>query len=75
MAEYDSNLIKPVEGLKNITGLSPVKHRKERKRRQQLNQENEEKDELAEDREIPPEEQTGGDNDISSNGIGIDYCA
>lgn len=75
MAEYDSNLIKPVEGLKNITALSPVKHRKERKRRQQSNQENEEKDESAEDRETPPEERTGKDSDINSNGIGIDYCA
>jgi hypothetical protein len=75
MAEYDSNLIKPVEGLKNITGLSPVKHREERKRRQQLNQENDEKDESAQDQETLPEEQTGGDRNIDSNGIGIDYCA
>jgi len=75
MAEYDSNLIKPVEGLKNITGLTPVKHREERKRRQQLNQENEEKDESARDRETLPEEQTENDRDIDSNGIGIDYCA
>jgi len=75
MAEYDSNLIKPVEGLKNITVLTPVKHRKERKRRQQLNHKNEEKGESAEDRETLPEEQTGKDSDINSNGIGIDYCA
>lgn len=75
MAEYDSNLIKPVEGLKNITALTPVKHREERKRRQQSNQENDEKDESAQDRETLPEEKTKNDSDINSNGIGIDYCA
>jgi len=75
MAEYDSNLIKPVEGLKNITALTPVKHREERKHRQQSNQENEEIDESAQDRETLPEEQTGKDSDINSNDIGIDYCA
>ena len=75
MAEYDSNLIKPVDGLKNITGLTPVKHREERKRRQQLNKENEENDELTQDREIPAEEQAAGNGDINSDGIGIDYCA
>lgn len=45
MAEYDSNMIKPVEGLQSITGLTPAKRRQERKRRQQLNQESEQKDE------------------------------
>jgi len=53
MADYDSNLIKPVDGLKNITGMSPVKHREERKRRQQLHHENEEKDESAREEETP----------------------
>jgi len=75
MAEYDSNLIKPVDGLKNITGLTPVKHREERKRRRQLNKENEENDESARDRETPTEEQARKDRDINSGGIGIDYCA
>jgi len=76
MADYDSNLIKPVDGLKNITGLDPVKHREERKRRQQLHHENEEKDESAGEEETPPEERTTGNKrDINSDGIGIDYCA
>ena len=75
MADYDSNLIKPVDGLKNITGLTPVKHREERKRRQQLHHENDEKDESAPEEETPMEEQTGNESDINSDGIGIDYCA
>ncbi len=49
MADYDSNIIKPVDGLQNIAGLTPVKSREERKRRQQLPGENKEKDESAED--------------------------
>ena len=75
MADYDSNLIKPVDGLKNITGISPVKHREDRKPRQQLHHENEEKDESAEADETPKEVQTGNKRDINSDGIGIDYCA
>jgi len=75
MADYDSNLIKPVDGLKNITGLTPVKHREERKRRQQLHHENDEKDESAPEEETLTEEQAGNERDINSDGIGIDYCA
>jgi len=76
MADYDSNLIKPVDALKNITGLDPVKHRKERKRRQKLHHENEGKDESAGEEETPPEERTTGNKrDINSDDIGIDYCA
>jgi len=75
MADYDSNMIKPVQSLKNISGLTPVKQREERKRRQKLHHENEEKDESARDEETPPEEQTGNKSDINSDSIGIDYCA
>jgi hypothetical protein len=75
MADYDSNLIKPVDSLKNITGITPAKHREERKRRQQLHHDNEENDESAKAEETPTEEQTGSKRDIKSDGIGIDYCA
>ena len=75
MADYDSNMIKPVDGLKNISGLTPVKHREERKRRQQLHHENKDKDETARGEETLPEEGTGNESDINSDGIGIDYCA
>ena len=48
MADYDSSIIKPVEGLQNITGLAPARRREQRRRRQQLHEENKEKDESAE---------------------------
>jgi hypothetical protein len=73
MADYDSNMIKPVEGLQNITGLAPARRREERKRRQQPDQENREKDESAGDEETLPEGQTENRNDRDSDGI--DYCA
>jgi hypothetical protein len=75
MADYDSNLIKPVDSLKNISGLTPVKHREERKPRQQLEQENKEKDETLQGEETLPEVKVGNKSDINSESIGIDYCA
>ena len=36
MAEYDFNMIKPVDGLQNVTGLAPARRREERRRRKQL---------------------------------------
>jgi len=81
MADYDSNLIKPVDSLQNISGLAPVKHREERKPRQQLQHENKENDETMQDKETLQDEETlpekkdGDENDINSDSIGIDYCA
>ena len=45
MADYDSNMIKPVEGLHSITALTPAKRREERRQRKQFGQEDEEKKE------------------------------
>jgi hypothetical protein len=75
MTDYDSNMIKPVDSLKNISGLTPVKHREERKSRQQLQHENDEKDETLKGEETLPEEKVGNESDIKSDSIGIDYCA
>ena len=75
MADYDSNMIKPVEGLKNITGLAPAKRREERKHRKQLQQENKEKDESNEGAETLPKESDGNENDLNPDSTGIDYCA
>ena len=85
MADYDSNMIKPVEGLQNITGLTPVKGREQRKRRQQFPEENKEKDESAEgelsesvdEQELdnPPEGRTEDENGRNPDGVAIDYCA
>ena len=85
MADYDSNIIKPVDGLQNIAGLTPVKGREERKRRQQLPGENKEKDESAEDEQNesvdeqdlgnPPQGRADNENGRNPDSIGIDYCA
>ncbi len=82
MADYDSNLIKPVEGLQSITGLNPAKRREERKRRRQLNQENEEEgeqqlDESVEEQDMDdsPEKQTENRAKRNPDGSRIDYCA
>ena len=75
MADFDSNMIKPVDGLKNISGLTPVKHREERKRRRQLHHEKKEKDETIQDEEIQQEKGEGKESDINTDSIGIDYCS
>ncbi len=82
MVDYDSNMIKPVEGLQSITGLTPAKRREERKNRQQLRQENKEKDEQQmneafeqQDIENPDEKLTENRNVPNPDSAGIDYCA
>ena len=85
MADYDSSIIKPVEGLQNITGLAPARRREQRRHRQQLHEENKEKDESAEagSDESLDESAKGQDNllqeptesDPNPDDIGIDYCA
>jgi hypothetical protein len=73
MAEYDSNMIKPVEGLPNITGLAPAKRREERKRRRQLREQDKAKDESDENGTGQSEEWT--ENGSGRHNGGIDYCA
>ncbi len=82
MADYDSNMIKPVEGLQSITGLAPAKRREERKRRRQLNQENEEESEQQLDESVDEQdmadslkEQTEDKSSRNPDDTGIDYCA
>jgi len=85
MENYDSNMIKPVEGLQNIAGLTPAKRREERKRRQQLHEENKQKDESAKgepsesvdesaEGRVNPLEGNSGKKNGRDNGR-IDYCA
>ena len=82
MTDYDTNTIKPVEGLQSITGLTPAKRREERKRRRQLLQENEEEgqqqlDESVEEQDMAdsPEKQTENRVNRNPDDTGIDYCA
>jgi len=82
MADYDSNMIKPVEGLQSITGLTPAKRREEGKRRRQLNQENAEEGEQQLNESVDEQdmadslkEQTENSSSRNPDGTGIDYCA
>jgi hypothetical protein len=78
MADYDSNIIKPVDNLQNVTGLAPTRRREERSRRQQLNQENPEQQEKkpgeSVDEQVPEDAREKG-NENNSNGNKIDYRA
>jgi len=82
MADYDSSIIKPVEGLQNIAGLTPAKRREERKRRQQLSKESKEEHEQEMGESVdesnldnPPQGRTENENGGDPDSIGIDYCA
>ena len=74
MADSNYDLIKPVENLQNVGGLTPVQQQKERKRRRNPQQQNPE--EYAEDLTESVEEnldQEAAQN--QSDGHSIDYCA
>ena len=74
MADSDTNLIKPVQGLQNIAGLDPAKRRKDRNRRRQSHEKGKERDELAKDAEAASPQDRAEDKDEKDGG-GIDYCA
>ena len=75
MPDNDYNIIKPVESLHNIAGLTPAKRREERKRRQNLHAEHDEEDEQklndSLENECPDNAAADNKNDRHS----IDYCA
>jgi len=75
MADNDSSIIKPMEGLQNIEGLTPTRRREERKRKQSLNKQNKEgpEEELNEsvDQQDLGNELTENESDQNT----IDYCA
>jgi len=73
MADYDSNIIRPVQSLQNITGLGPAKRREERRRRNQSHQEHTQEDESSENKQAEPEIRTEIRNERTTRKI--DYCA
>jgi len=74
MADNDSNIIKPVESLHNIAGLTPTKRREQRKRRQNLNaEENKEPEEQLNEPVDEQDSDEPGENEDAQNTI--DYCA
>jgi hypothetical protein len=66
--EYDSNIIKPVESLDNITNIIAAREQQERKRKQQYQQKNQ-----ARRQEPVAPEKAPKDNDLEN--IGIDFTA
>ncbi|MHC4259036.1 MAG: hypothetical protein ACYSTF_01295 [Planctomycetota bacterium] len=74
MADNDSNIIKPVESLHNIAGLTPANRREERRRRQNLPEQ--ENDEFEQQSDEPIDEQDVSDFDKNGDEKNtIDYCA
>jgi hypothetical protein len=75
MPDSDYNIIKPVESLHNVAGLTPAKRREERKRRRDLHkgesQESEQELNESVDEESLGNELTEDETDQHS----IDYCA
>ena len=77
MAEIDHNIIKPVESLHNIGGITPAKRREERKKRQDLHEQNKEQrrgdeDQLNESTEENTAREIAEDDRDDHS---IDYCA
>ena len=77
MADNNHNIIKSVEGLQNIAGLTPAKRREERKKRQNLHEQNDQERELAEDKlnESAEEDIAGEITKNDQDRHSIDYCA
>jgi hypothetical protein len=74
MADYDSNIIKPVEGLPNIAGITGAKGREQRKRRQHPPDETTENTQ----RRKSTDEQNADKSEVGKNKSdrdAIDYCA
>jgi len=75
MADKDYNIIKPVEGLQNITGLTPTRRREQRKRRQDLNKENKEEAEQELNDSIAEKTVDSELAEDEKDQHSIDYCA
>ena len=77
MADNDSNIIKPVESLHNIAGLTPTKRREQRKRRQNLHEPDKQEPESAKREPNGPvdEQDFSEPNENENDRNTIDYCA
>ena len=80
MAEYDFNMIKPVDGLQNVTGLAPARRREERRRRKQLKNRKDEKretiiEENKEDKISDNSFEDWSENENSSDNSRVDFRA
>ena len=80
MADNDFNIIKPVESLQNIAGLTPARRREERKRQRNRHEgETEESaggelNELVDERTVGTESAENESEHLADD-TSIDYCA
>lgn len=75
IADNDFNIIKPVESLQNIAGLTPVKHREQRKRRQGLHEEKKGESEQEPDNSVDEQDVSAELIENEEDGHSIDYRA
>jgi len=79
MADKDFNIVKPVDGLQNIAGLTPARRREERKRRRNLHEKKQKESNQHPDNPLSRQdlgnEPAKNKNDDNPDGAGIDYCA
>jgi hypothetical protein len=81
MADFDSNILKPVEGLQSITGPIPAARRQqEKKRRQKFYMDEQAKkarqmDESASEPALKEPSELVVEEDNMPNSSKIDYCA
>lgn len=73
MADYDSNLIKPVQSLQNVASVAPAKRRRDGSRRRQLPEKDQEQSGPTMEDDATPQERADKTGD--SDNAGIDYCA
>jgi hypothetical protein len=78
MPDNDFNLIKPVDALGNITGLSPLKRREQRKHKKNQYQNNQSSEPKIPEESVEQElneADTKNENGNEQNSGGIDYRA
>jgi hypothetical protein len=75
MADYDSNIIKPVEGLQNVAGITGARDREQKKRRQHLLDENTENPQRERRKSTDGQNIRNKADKSKSDRDAIDYCA
>jgi hypothetical protein len=75
MADYDSNIIKPVEGLQNVAGITGAKGQEHRKRRQNLLDKNTENPKRERHKSTDQQNIRNKAGKNESDPDAIDYCA
>jgi hypothetical protein len=76
MADSDSNIIKPVETMQNLPGVTPAKRREERKRRQERGYTSEEEYNRQQEAETGNKNKNSVEKEKNGqSGDTIDYCA